>query len=163
MKKFNVTKRQNKTTEINKKTYYLCETDKDLRAGRYNDFQQLTLMKELGVSPIDFISNTQKVIEALSKGDLYAAAIAYNSQVTAVDMMVNHKSAVEYLFALIVTEEEEDLTEFKKEEAERKLERMYKDGLTYGEMEEIVESFLKGCQTHWFRNFQMSLDSLEIA
>lgn len=160
--KFRINKKNPKPITLKEKTYYLCESDRDLQAGRFGDFQRLLVLKELGISPIDFINTSQKVVEALKNQDLYAASVAYNQQMTGVEMLVKQKSAVEYLFALIMTEEGEDLTEFKKEEADRKLERMYKDGLTYGEMEEIVENFLKGCQTHWFRNFRTSLDSLEI-
>jgi len=149
--------------ELNGSNYYLCESDKDLKAGRFGEFQRLLILKELGISPIDFVNSTQKVIEALKNNDLYAASVAYNSQITGVDILMKQKSAIEYLFALIVTDQKEDLTDFIKEEVDRKLDKMYKDGLTYGEIEDVVENFLQGCQTHWWKNFRQSLDSLQIA
>lgn len=162
MKIFEFWKKAPKEIKLNGHKYFMCESDKDLNAGRFKDFQQLTIMKETGVSPLDFLGSTVAVIEAQKQNDMRTCILAYEKQVLGINMMVNQKSAIEYLFTLIVTEKDEVLSEFKKEEADRKLEKFYKEGLQYGQMEGIVEDFLKGCSSLWWTTFQTNLDSLKV-
>lgn len=162
MKIFEYFRKTPKEIKLNGHKYFLCESDKDLNAGRFKDFQQLTIMKETGISPLDFLGSTVAVIKAQQELDMRTSILAYEKQITGINMMVNQKSAIEYLFALIVTEKEEDLSEFKKEEADRKLKQFYKEGLQYGQMESIVEDFLKGCSSKWWLTFQMNLNSLKV-
>jgi hypothetical protein len=127
---------------LNNENYYLCKNVFDLYDVRFVLFKQYLLQSIEGMDFPLFEAAYQKAIAHINKGDFYSAQIEYDNYRKAVQLQKMQEDATTMCFAIICLEKGENQRDIDANFFKSKIERMRKNGLTRGLVEESVVNFI---------------------
>ena len=132
-----------KELQINETKYQLCESITDLYDVRFPQFLNFLRMSVEGIDKALFKATMERAIARIDKGEFFKAMKEFQDYEAAISLEQVNSTGLSMCFAIICLEEGEDQKNTKESLYNKKLERMRKDGLTRGFVEESVSNFIK--------------------
>lgn len=140
-------------------TYNLCETAEDLGIVRFGILKNIITEESSGMKLPDIIEWFASRRQFYNQSDIYSLL---TSEINLAKQVSDNSSnifndASHRIFALIVTEEGENVHDYDSTQGDEKLSRMAKEGLTQGEVLSVTENFISASPTLSNSFFLMSL------
>jgi hypothetical protein len=132
-----------KKLKIGKKEYSLCESVNDLYDIRFPIFLNFLRMSIEDIDKPLFASKQQKADEWLNKAMPYNAVKEYLDYGSSINLEQVNTTGLSMCFALICLDNGEDQSNTDESFLKEKLDKMRKNGLKRGIVEEQVSSFIK--------------------
>ena len=132
-----------KKIEIGKKEYSLCESVNDLYDIRFPVFLNFLRMSIENIDKPLFAVKKQKAEEWLNKAMPYNAVKEFLDYGSSIDLEQVNTTGLSMCFALICIDNGENQSKIDESFLKEKLNKMRKEGLKRGMVEEQVSSFIK--------------------
>ena len=132
-----------KKIEIGEKEYDLCENVNDLYDIRFPVFLNFLRMSIENIDKPLFATKKQKAEEWLNKAMPYNAIKEFLDYGSSVNLEQVNTTGLSMCFALICLDDGENQSKIDESFLKKKLDKMRKDGLKRGMVEEQVSSFIK--------------------
>ena len=132
-----------KELEIGEKTHQVCEGVDDFYDIRFPKFISYLRMSVEGIDKPLFAATMQRAEAKMDKGEFHQAWKEFVNYQTSIELPEVNTTGLSMCFALIVLEDGEDQSDVNEGRLKKKLERMRKEGLTRGLVEETVTNFIK--------------------
>lgn len=145
-----------KRITINKIEYKLCEDATEVNAKIYPSLLEWYLHHQTGVAMPNLKDMAVSLMDSYNKMRPADAIIKLNDFIHGIDILKNKSLPLQMLFSMIVLEDDESQYNWTETSAKQKLEKMFKDGLTEGQIEEIILPFCEASSTHLINSFRKS-------
>lgn len=132
-----------KKIEIGKEEYNLCESVNDLYDIRFPVFLNFLRMSIENIDKPLFAAKQQKAEEWLNKAMPYNAIKEFLDYGSSINLEQVNTTGLSMCFALICLDNDEDQSNIDESFLKEKLDKMRKEGLKRGIVEEQVSSFIK--------------------
>lgn len=132
-----------KKIEIGKKEYNLCESVNDLYDIRFPVFLNFLRMSIENIDKPLFAAKQQKAEEWLNKAMPYNAIKEFLNYGSSINLEQVNTTGLSMCFSLICLDNGEDQSNIDESFLKEKLDKMRKEGLKRGVVEEQVSSFIK--------------------
>jgi len=132
-----------KEVQISDTKYKLCQSASDFYDIRFPLFLSYLRMSVEGIDKPLFKVTMERAVARADKGEFFKAIKEFQDYDTAISLDQVNTTGLSMCFALICLEEGEDQAIVDEDALKEKLDKMRKDGLTRGFVEESVTNFIK--------------------
>ena len=138
-----------KQVKIGNKEYNQIENIFDIGDERFVVFKQHLLQVFESVNSASFLQMHNRVTKYFNANDSYQIIVELENFKKSLELRELNYDAFSFCFALLHMDKEEKQEDFGKDYQLRKLEIMRAEGITRGQVEEVVENFMKASPKHF--------------
>jgi hypothetical protein len=131
-----------KTIQIGKLKVKVAENANDINIQRFVAMKEYVIAKETGIDRPTLTSTFKQIYQNFNKNDSAGTLIAIYDFINGLANIEKQQDAHQMIFALLTLEENEDETNTDKTFLKEKLDRLAKQGLKQGTVEEYSENFI---------------------
>lgn len=132
-----------KTVEFGKEKFERIETLFDINDERFNVFKQYLLQIFETLDKPSFLITFNNYVKAVNDNRHADGVVAWYNYKKAIELKELNYDAYSFCFALLHLEQGENQRDCSKDKQEKKLDRMRSNGLDRGQVEAVVEGFIK--------------------
>jgi hypothetical protein len=138
-----------KQVKIGNKEYNQIESIFDIGDERFVVFKQHLLQVFENVNNASFLQMHNRITKYFNANDSYQIIVELENFKKSLELRDLNYDAFSFCFALLHLEKEEKQNDFGGDYQLRKLEEMRKNGLNRGQVEDVVENFMKASPKHF--------------
>jgi len=143
--------------KIGDKEFEQYETAEDLPIYRYKVLKEYIIWKETKVDKVSLVDTIRGFVAGFDNNSKSQMLITLNNYFVGLQQPTEPDQMI---FSLITLEEDEDENRYDEGFLKEKLDRFSEMGLTQGQVEEAVNSCMKGSSAHWVSYFQKNLETV---